>query len=470
VPHSSSRGSAAPSLSHEQRVRAGTSYPQLYFATQEGLFLKNPIATTLGLACIASLLSTSSAGAAVRLRPMDASVPTVYTETPAWSDTFVDSIGVDASYEDHVYSPLVTQWLEWSGIRHLRDSASISPTMISTFAALGAAGIKHSVGLGQGFAPSDLIARLTAYAPYVDFVEPANEADNVANPNWTQMKADQTSIWNIIHSNPAYSNIKVMGPSFANPLNGVHLAPLDAVEDYAQMHNATCDWNPGTNIVWVSIAANTAKVRESTFTKPIQTTETGYTDDLTRGCSLTDDIIAKYVTRTSTERWLAGESRTYFDFLVDTSNVEFGALGFLKSDGTPKPQMIAEGSLIHLLSDKGVAPAPFVTQYAITGATPSIHHIMFAKRDGSLYLALWQELPAWDHFGHKAIPIPPVPVTVTIPTNKSWVGLFQYNNNYSFTRTNLAVDQNNNTAVFPVTDSITVLHIYGRGRSAMMFH
>ncbi len=432
--------------------------------------MKSPIASILGLACAASIFTSSSAGAATRPIPLDVPAgPTTYTETPAWADSFVDSIGIDASYEDRKYPPSVTTWLKWSGVRHLRDSGAPSKSMVATFADLGAHGIKHSIGMIQKFDVNDFKARLNAFAPYVDYVEPANEADNVPHPDYAQMRADSTTMWNVIHSNPAYKNIAVYGPSFANPLNGVNLKPLDGVEDYAQMHNATCDWNPGTSIVWVSIPVNTAKIRTSTFYKPIVTTETGYTSDLKRGCSLSNDIIARYVPRTSAERWLAGENRTYFDSLVDDPhNVVFGGLGLLTADGKPKPQLITEGNLIHLLSDKGVAPTPKTISYGVSGATPDVHHIMLSRQDGSYDLMLWRELPAWDHFGHKAIPIAALPVTVQIPSTTSWVGLFQYNPTYSFTRTQLpVVSKTGVTATFNVTDSITVLHIYGRGLAAM---
>jgi hypothetical protein len=206
--------------------------------------------------------------------------------------------------------------------------------------------------MGYGFAASDLKSRLALFAPYVDFVEPANEADNVKHPNWAQMRSDQKNLWETVRSNKAWANIAVSGPSFANP--GDHAAlvgPLDEYEDFGALHNGTCNWNPGTDITWVSIDANTAKIRVTTRYKPIWTTETGYNDNLTRGCSITDNIIAKYLTRTTTERWLHGEPRTYFNVLVDDpKNVAFGNLGLLHVNGQSairrarQPRSFARGS------------------------------------------------------------------------------------------------------------------------------
>ena len=427
----------------------------------EGSALKHA-ATLLSLACAASLITSSGAAAAVRMTTLGApAVQTNFTESPAWADSFADSVGVDASFEDHSYGPAVIYQLEWSGIRHLRDGGPLQTIMTNTYATLGQHGIKHSIGLLRGFADSDLTSRLNAWAPYVDYVEPSNEADNYPVPNYGQMKSDQQRIWTIIHSNPAYSHVAVMGPSFANPINGLSVLPLDPVEDFAQLHASTCDWNPGTTN-GASLAIATGKVRQSA-SKPIITTETGYQTDMTRGCSLPNSISAKYVPRTSAVRWLAGEPRTYFDFLVDNpASVAFGGLGLLTVNGTPKPQFLTEGNLIHLVSDKGAAPARTTVSYALNGITADVDHIMLARQDGSYDLLLWRELPDWDHTKRAPIVVPALPVTVLIPHSTSYVGLFQYNSNYNFTRVQLPVSKTGVTATFNVTDAITVLHIYGR--------
>ena len=429
--------------------------------------MKHTAASILGLACAASILSSSAAGA-ITLRPLDTTpVPaafTAYTEVPAWADSYVDSIAVDSTVALHKYPPLVYHNLEWSGIRHLRDSGPAYALLVAQYAELGRHGIKHTIGLLQGFDPAELKLRLDAFAPYVDYVEAANEADNVAVPNWAQMKLDQQNIWNVIHSNPAYANVAVMGPSFANPLNAQYVMPLDPVQDFAQLHNATCDWNPGvTNNA--GIVANTVKIRLGS-NKPIVTTETGYNSDLTRGCSLPNDIIAKYVPRTSAERWIAGEPRTYFDFLTDNpDSVAFGGLGLLNVDGTMKPQMIATAGVIHIVADPGVAPAPQVVSYGISGATPDVHHIMLARKDG-YDLMVWRELPSWVHQTRSRIPVAPLPISVTIPANTKWVGLFQTDTNFAYHRVNLPVSSAHVTTTFNVTDSISILHIYGLSSSA----
>jgi hypothetical protein len=405
---------------------------------------------------------SSAASAATPRFPLAASdATTVLKETPAWADSFADSIGVDASYETHKYPPLVTTMLKSSGIRHLRDSGAASPLLLGIFADLGRSGIDHSIGMPQDFEPAKLKALLIAFAPYVGFVEGANEADNVPKPNWAQMKLDQKNLWNTVRGDKAFDHVAVMGTSFANPLNGTHVAPLDAIEDFAQLHNATCDWNPGTDISWVSIAANTAKIRLSTYEKPIVTTETGYNDNPARGCSLPDDIIAKYTPRTSAERWLAHEPRTYFTFLVDNpSDPVFGAKGLLFVDGRPKPQFLTLSDLIAVTADPGVAPKAKSVSYGMSGLTSDVHHIMLARRDGSYDLMLWRELPAWDHDTRRTIPISQLSVSVHLPSDTSRAELFQYNRSYGLDRTQLPTSRSGDTSTFKISDAISILHLY----------
>ena len=409
------------------------------------------------LAASASLITMTGTGPALAAATQIAPAVTL-NETPAWADRFVDSIGVDAKYENRTYPALATQQLIWSGIRHLRDSGE-GTDFTAQMKTLAQHGIKHSIGMVSGFSSAALRTRLASSAGDVDYVEPANEADNVRKPNWNQMRVDQKNLWQTVRSNHAWDNIAVGGPSFANP--GEHAAlvgPLDQYEDFGNLHNGTCNWNPGTDIVWVSIDANTTKMRVTTRYKPIWTTETGYNDNLTRGCSITDSIIAKYLTRTSTERWLHGEPRTYFNVLVDDpKNVTFGNLGLLHVNGTPKAQFVALGNLVRLLSDPGTAPRPSRVSYTINGATPDVHHLLLARRDGTFDLLIYRETPCWDHFKHSAIAVKTETIGLTVPGLKH-ASIYKYNSSYSFSNSALYIGTNKTVSI-PVNDSISVVHI-----------
>ena len=423
-------------------------------------------AFTVALALTAGVTLFSTHGAASQQITGDASATaaalpaTNYNETPAWADSFADSIGMDAAYEDNRYPAQVTQQLLWSGIRHLRDGGAPSSTFTPMMKYLGQHGVKHSIGLARGFAASELRSRLNVFMPYVDYVEPANEADNNHSPpaNYGQMKSDQRNIWNVVRGNSAWSNVKIGGPSFADPKDHARfVGPIDQYEDFGQVHSATCDWNPGIEN-GASIDIVTADIRVTTLYKPIWTTETGYNDSPTRGCSIPDDIIAKYLTRTVTERWLHGETRTYFDALVENpTDVAFGNLGLLRSSGTPKPQFVALGNLIRLLADPGSQPRRTPVSYMISGATSDVHHILLGRRDGTFDLLIYREIACWDHHSRRRIAAGADSVQLTIPRLKNAV-LYKYNSSYSFSSSTLAIGSNRETARFPVTDSISVVH------------
>jgi hypothetical protein len=424
--------------------------------------MKTSLSTAaLALAASITLLSTTGATWPTMQVVPDATITAVlpdtnYSETPAAADKFVDSIGVDSAYING-YPSLVTRNLIASGIRHLRDSGTPTASYVAALKYLGQHGVRHSIGMGSGFATSDLRSRLNVFSPYIDFVEPANEADNVAHPNYAQMRSDQKNLWSTVRANKAWNNVLVAGPSFADPKDhGPIVGPLDSVEDFGNLHNSTCNWNPGTSIVYVSIDVNTARMRTTTKYKPIWTTENGFSDNLSRGCELTDAIIAKYLTRTSTERWLHGEPRTYFDSLTDTSNVEFGPLGLMHENGSPKPQFYALSSLVHLLADPGSAPKSTHVSYSISGATADVHHLLLARRDGSYDLLVYRELPCFDHYKNAPIAVGSENLALSIPGIKNAV-LYKYNSGYTFSDAKLSIGSKA-TVKFAVTDSIEVLH------------
>ncbi len=420
--------------------------------------------STFAIACVAtaSLFSmTASTWPTMQVSPQSVSVEQVVpdaklSETPAAADKFVDSIGADAKYENG-YPALVTQQLEASGIRHIRDSAIAQQPFINEMKVLGQHGIKHSIGVGQGFSANDLRSRMNVFMPYVDFIEPANEADNVAKPNWNQMRSDQKNLWNTIRANRNWNGVAIAGPSFADPKEHAPLVgPLDQYQDFGQLHNGTCNWNPGSSVVYVSIDVNTGYIRKTTTYKPIETTESGFSDNLARGCSLTDNLIAKYVPRITTERWLHGEPRTYINVLADNpKDAIFGHLGLLHANGTSKPQFVALSSLIHLLADPGSAPKSTKVSYTISNATSDVHHILLARRDGSYDLLIYREMPCWDHYKNAPISVSSENVSLAIPGVKHSV-LYKYNSSYGFSSSTLAI--NKATVRFPVTDSIAVLH------------
>jgi hypothetical protein len=349
------------------------------------------------------------------------------------SDAFVDSIGADShfSYENTPYATkfdVIAPQLVASGIRHLRD-ADRGTVYAGRMNYLFAHGVKHSIGYNVGDTSASIISTFQTWIKQADFIEPANEWDATSskNPGWAaQLRALQRLIYSVVRAQPAGKTIPILGPSIANGSLYAAVGDLDSYATAGNLHNATCDYNPGVDN-FSGIADQLASASVVTPGKPIWTTETGYNNNMVRPCSLPNDVIAKYDPRTVAERWNAGIPHTYFYQLVDMPvDPIFGGMGLMDAMGRPKPQFTALKSLISLLADPGPAFKPTPLSYIATGETDNIDHTLLQRRDGTYELLFWLEVPSWDHNRRFEYSVPQQTVTVTLPFQLSATRLFTY--------------------------------------------
>jgi len=388
---------------------------------------------------------------------------------PKEADSFVDAIGVDSHF-NYNGSPYVQMWpvirdeLVSSGIRHIRDGGRPNPEYLSRLTYLGEHGIKHAAGFDIDVTPEYIRKTLLTYAPFVDFVEPANEYDHhrTQDPNWAlDLAREQQVLYNAVRADPSFHDVTVLGPALATQPLYNQLGNLEMFEDAANIHNATCNRNPGTNRNF-GIAAISNDVRASTPTKPIWTTETGYTDDPSRGCAIPDDIIAKYDPRTVAERFNYGEPKIYFYQLADMpSDIAFGALGLLDADGRPKPQFTALKSLISLISDRGPDFPVKPLAISIENAPDALHHTLLEKRSGTYELLLWLEVPTWkpisaNNVGGVRIPVQSASITAHVP-DVSAAKYYTYDSNWQLSAAPIQISDGH--IQLNVTDSISVLEL-----------
>jgi hypothetical protein len=384
--------------------------------------------------------------------------------TAAPADSFVDSIGANShfTYSGSSYATnfsAISAALVASGIRHIRDGAPGEPGA-QALAYLGQAGIKHSIGFPVTTTAAQISATISENLPYVDFVEPANEFDENAasDPNWaSEIASEQQLLYGTVHSNPAYAAIKVLGPSLADAAHAAAVGPLDAYEDAGNLHDYPCSYNPGTSNAY-GIAANTTFLRASTQWKPIWTTEVGYADNMAQWpCALSDTEIAKFDPRTVAERWMYGETHTYFYQFADMDpNQNYNSMGLVSTDGAPKPQYVALQSMISLLADPGPQFQPTSLAYSLSGGTSNVQQLLLQKRDGSYYLLLWSELPGWDATSGLPIAVAPQNVSITFAKAPSLAVEYVYTVNWALVGTPLP---SSTTMSIPVTDAITFVHL-----------
>jgi hypothetical protein len=382
---------------------------------------------------------------------------------PTASDAFADSIGVDThfNYPGTPYTvmfPAISADLIGSGIRHIRDGAP-KYSRPATLAYLGQHGVKHSLGFLVGTTSEEIEATIKSNAPYVDFVEPQNELDVRARavPDWVnRWRSEQELLYKTVRSNPENAGITVVGPAIGHYANAAELGPMDQFEDVGSMHQYPCNVNPGDVRSNVGFAKVLIFQRLIHTTRPIWTTEIGYPDDLPDGrCALTDGVIAKYDTRTLAERWLAHQPRTYFYQFSDMGNVRgYDSMGFVTTNGTPKPQYRALQSLLRLVADPGPPFAPTSMKYSLTGQTDNVHQLLLEKRDKSYLLLLWLEVPSWDSVARTPRDVPMQTVRINLSAIPKRAEQFAYGPDWAFQKTTLVPS---NAVDVSVTDSISIV-------------
>jgi hypothetical protein len=122
---------------------------------------------------------------------------------------------------------------------------------------------------------------------------------------------------------------------------------------------------------------------------PIWTTEIGFK---TAGSAaghpaVTQRAAAKYILRSLLLHLELGIRRFYIYDLVDSLGEFFG---MVTAANVVKQQFTAVKSWIALMSDPGVSFSPGSLSYSVVGDQTNIKRMLFQKRNGRFYLAIWQ--------------------------------------------------------------------------------
>ncbi|MDB5041821.1 MAG: hypothetical protein JWN27_2547 [Candidatus Eremiobacteraeota bacterium] len=350
---------------------------------------------------------------------------TSLTEMPRRAASFADSVGVNVhlGYYWTRYSDItaVQNLLTGLGIRHIRDGISPGWTnLCSEFSQLGAHGIRGDFIVGSWMSPTDVTTWDSCTGRTADAYEGLNEWD-ISHPatdtNWPQTDASvQQSLYSTVK---AMRPVTVFAPSLTSESAYAALGSVAATSDVGNAHVYFAARNPGTTGwgagdsfgVYGSLKYDLAIARQTTGTKPIVVTETGYGD--------TSDTVyvppatkARYTLRTLLEAWNAKLSRTYLYELIDEGGGYFGSYGLADGNGNVKPAYTAVKNLLAHLSDPGRAVT--LRSLAYTLAAPAqVHHALFEKRDGSFVLALWLEVSEWDPNANVPIAVAPQATVLT---------------------------------------------------------
>ncbi len=298
-------------------------------------------------------------------------------------------------------------------------------------------------------------------------VEGPNEYDHYhpGDNNWaTTLRNYQQELYQTIKGHAQTASIPVLAPSFVDHNNMAAVGSLNACADYGNMHNYT---RHPENTGWGSqfyghgygsLGFNIGAVNTHITTKPVISTETGYSTHTT---GMPESVAGKYISRLLLHSFLNGIPRTYvFRFWSGTTDYDTGAhvnFRILDHDGTPQPAFNVVRNLITLLEDTSSNASSFQPGsllYNITGSTANLEKMVIQKGDGRFYLALWLGKSNWNHDTKQIIDVPAQSIAVNFQTP-----LLQTRRFHPWQSTNAQATGTSQSLNLNITDNVVLIEV-----------
>ena len=341
------------------------------------------------------------------------------------ADDFVESIGVAThlTYGDTAYRnyPLIAQRLSESGIRHIRDGWGTGSSYANDFVrdTLGPLGVKVTMvhdprNNASAVAHKDMVKR--ELLPVVAGVESLNEWDTRGAGWQTEARNWTIDMSNAYRSDPATRGIPLLGPSMADTLNTSNHASMGDLSpylDFGNTHDYPGDAFQMTDQIVDAVERNMAQMVPG---RKIIATETGFSNGtgFAPYPAMPEPQVAVVLPRLYLEHFRRGLPRTFsYELLDQHPNNDFESrFGLVRNDGSKKPAFDAVAALTRLLSDKGPAFTPSALNYSLGGTDDKTRTLLLQKRDGTFWLALWQQERVFQ--GSSVLNPPNRPVTLSL--------------------------------------------------------
>jgi hypothetical protein len=336
--------------------------------------------------------------------------------------SFVDSLGVNVhmGYTDTAYrrADLVEQRLGELGVRHVRDGLPANAAGAEGLRRLGAAGIRADLIAGTlEQDPAAAIPVLEGLHDVVAAVEAPNEPDNVGVPDWPARTTTYVrGLRRALAARPGLARLPLLGPSLVHASDRPALPAAARDGTQINLHPYPSGRAPERPLAEALRSFDADPRRQRVYV-----TETGY-DNALRSTAATQPPIseqaaAPYVVRLALESFRLGVRRTFFYELLDEKPEPAGLddqlhFGLLREDFSPKPAFVALRRLIALASAAGHPRARAPGLVGVIG--PAVHRLVLRRPDGSLLIAVWRPVSAWDPAQRRPLAVAPVAAQVQL--------------------------------------------------------
>jgi hypothetical protein len=352
------------------------------------------------------------------------------------ADAFVDYVGVnthlgysDTTYGD--YEGILKPRLLELGVRHIRDG-TFNSEVLRKYLDLG----QHGIRLLFITDSKRAVERAQKLGPMLYAIEAENEPDAREGDWAARTREEQQRLYEAIKGDPATKALPVAVSSLANLRDSPgKLGDLSAYLDLGNMHPYAAGHPRSQHWGWgLSMERAIAEAQKVSGNKPILVTESGYHNRVENQDhpGVTELAEAKYLPRLLFVYFNRGMTKAYKYELLDLKpDPGFTDLekhfGLVRTNGTPKPSFYALKNLLHLLADPGpAAPAGSLT-FQFFGATNNMYHTLLQKRDGTFWLALFQEAVSYDPKTRGDLEVPLQPVTLKLPWTSPEIRLYRPN-------------------------------------------
>lgn len=421
------------------------------------LLLLTVLAFIAVTASLALHVTGSLADAEPSARPA-AAATTTHTQA-RHADLLIETIGVNTHlrYTDTVYytrfDDVILPRLKQLGVRYVRERALTAEqhgpdhyfyTRLHELAQLG---IRFSLvtDFEHSRRPETRWSALTDINEWLDGAvwafEGPNEPDRIVDlppDEWIHRTRDaQQKLWSTVNSSPGLAEVKVLGPPLTTWRN--QWASLGDLSPYLHYGN----WHPYPGAAKPSMQGGKHMLVDRQLgpqlvsgNKPLVVSETGYTNAINKGEAghrpASELATASYIPKLLFEYFNRGYARTFLYEFIDlkpdpTFTKQERHFGLLRNDGTPKPAFEALQRLIELLADPGPPFTATPLAFTLLGEAEGVETSLLQKRDGTYYLALWQDVSVWDSTTRVDVVHPPKRLVLQLPKAATTMHVFQPN-------------------------------------------